>query len=189
MTAAVPGLQLAYEAVAPAEEAALIAAIEASDPQASPYDPGNARSSTSFGWKYDYARDAFVACAPMPPLFRAAAERAATFAGIEAADIAECLLNRYAPGAVIQPHTDKPVWEHIIGLSLGTSAPMRFSEPDSGETVEIELPPRSLYLLAGPARHVWQHSLPPLPETRWSITFRTLSREGARRQAERMAAS
>lgn len=184
-----PGLKLAFEAVTPAEEVALIAAIEASEPAASPYDPGNPRSSSSFGWKYDYASDSFRACAPMPALFERIAERAAAFAGIAADDIVECLLNRYAPGAVIQPHIDKPVWEHVIGLSLGTEAPMRFSEPAGGEAIDVPLPPRSIYLLAGDARYAWQHSLPPLAETRWSITFRTLSAEGARRRAGTMAAS
>jgi alkylated DNA repair dioxygenase AlkB len=38
------------------------------------------------------------------------------------------------------------------------------------------LAPRSAYLLSGPARWVWEHSLPPLEAHRYSITFRTLAR-------------
>ena len=40
----------------------------------------------------------------------------------------------------------------------------------------VELPPRSIYLLTGAARTDWQHTIPPVKEVRWSITFRTLRR-------------
>lgn len=182
MPAQPPGLKLVQDAITPAEEAALIALIEAAGPQASPYDAGNPRCSTSYGLKYDFQSDGFVTCAPMPEGFAAVAERAAAFAGIAVADIAECLLNRYEPGAVIQWHYDKPVFDHVIGVSLGDTATMQFRKPvgDDHVSAEAELPPRSIYLLAGESRHAWQHSLPPMPGTRWSITFRTLSDEGRR---------
>jgi alkylated DNA repair dioxygenase AlkB len=34
--------------------------------------------------------------------------------------------------------------------------------------------PRSAYLLRGDARWDWQHSIPPVDELRYSVTFRTL---------------
>jgi hypothetical protein len=37
--------------------------------------------------------------------------------------------------------------------------------------------PRSAYLLSGPARWEWEHSIPPVDALRYSITFRNL-REG-----------
>jgi hypothetical protein len=40
--------------------------------------------------------------------------------------------------------------------------------------VAARLEPRSAYRLAG-ARHDWQHSIPPMAELRYSITFRTLA--------------
>lgn len=180
-TALPPGLKLAYEAISPAEEVALVALIEAADLASSVYDPGNPRASASFGWKYDFASDGFVRCAALPEGFRILAKTAADFAGLASDDLAECLLNRYAPGAVIQPHCDKPVWEHVIGVSLGAATTMVFSHPDSGEERAVVLPPRSIYLLAGEARHVWRHGLPPMCGTRHSITFRSLSAEGLRR--------
>jgi alkylated DNA repair dioxygenase AlkB len=176
-----PGLKLAQDVLTPAEEADLIALIEASGLAYSAYDPGNTRSSTSYGWKYDFANDSFVPCKPMPEGFRAIADKAAAFAGLVYKDFAECLLNRYEPGAVIQPHLDKPVWEHVVGVSLGVPTTMVFREPASGEERPVELPPRSIYVLAGDARHVWQHSLPPMQGTRHSITFRSFSAEGLRR--------
>jgi alkylated DNA repair dioxygenase AlkB len=33
--------------------------------------------------------------------------------------------------------------------------------------------PRSAYLLQGPARTVWEHSIPAVESLRYSITFRT----------------
>jgi alkylated DNA repair dioxygenase AlkB len=48
---------------------------------------------------------------------------------------------------------------------------------------ELLLEPRSAYLLAGPARWAWQHSIPPTPATRYSITFRTLREAGDRTAA------
>ncbi|MDP9022354.1 MAG: alpha-ketoglutarate-dependent dioxygenase AlkB, partial [Actinomycetota bacterium] len=41
---------------------------------------------------------------------------------------------------------------------------------------DLELPPRSAYLLSGPARSAWQHSIPPVKDLRYSITFRTVRR-------------
>ena len=54
------------------------------------------------------------------------------------------------------------------------------------ETVELDLAPRSAYVLQGPARWQWQHHIPPTRTHRYSITFRTLAeRKPARRpQAE-----
>lgn len=182
MPAQPPGLKLAHEMITPAEEAELIALIEAAGPRASLYDAGNPRCSTSYGLKYDFQSDGFVPCAPMPEGFAPLAERAAAFAGIAVDDIAECLLNRYEPGAIIQWHYDKPVFEHVIGVSLGDTATMQFRKPvgDDYAPAEAELPPRSIYLLAGESRFSYQHSLPPMKATRWSITFRTLSEAGRR---------
>jgi alkylated DNA repair dioxygenase AlkB len=185
-----PALTLATEIMTQAEEAALIALIEQSGLSYSVYDPDNLRSSTSYGWKYDFAKDSFVPCAPMPEGFRGIAASAAAFADVAVGDLAECLLNRYETGAVIQPHFDKPVWDRVVGVSLGSAATMEFRrETDGGwEHAPVELPPRSMYLLAGDTRHLWQHSLPPVRATRWSITFRTFSEEGIRLR-DRMASA
>jgi alkylated DNA repair dioxygenase AlkB len=178
-----PPLKLAEEIMTPEAEAALIALIEESGLSYYAYDPDNPRASTSYGWKYDFLGDTFVPCAPLPEGFRAIAETAAAFAGAAPEDFAECLLNRYEPGAIIQPHFDKPCWEKVIGISLGAAVTMEFRRQvgdDDWEYAPIELPPRSMYLLADDTRYVWQHSLPPVAAMRWSITFRTFSEEGIR---------
>jgi alkylated DNA repair dioxygenase AlkB len=176
-----PGLKLFDEVITQAEEVALIGLIVASGLSYYANDPDNPRSSKSYGWKYDYLKDSFVACDPLPEGLRAIAKKAAVFSGLEVEDFAECLLNRYEPGAIIQPHLDKLVWEHVIGVSLGAHATMIFRNEECGEERPVELSPRSMYVLADDARYVWQHSLPPMQGTRYSITFRTFSAEGLRR--------
>ena len=42
------------------------------------------------------------------------------------------------------------------------------------ERINTPLAPRSAYLLDGPARREWEHSLPPAKAHRYSITFRNL---------------
>lgn len=46
------------------------------------------------------------------------------------------------------------------------------------ERRSIAAEPRSAYLLRGPSRTEWEHSIPPLETLRYSITFRTLVRRG-----------
>jgi alkylated DNA repair dioxygenase AlkB len=45
---------------------------------------------------------------------------------------------------------------------------------DRGEILSIELQPRSIYLMSGASREIWQHSIPPVKELRYSIIMRTL---------------
>ncbi|WP_371416656.1 hypothetical protein [Caulobacter sp. S45] len=46
------------------------------------------------------------------------------------------------------------------------------------ERISLPVEPRSSYVLTGPSRHVWEHSIPPLEQHRYSITLRTLAGEG-----------
>jgi hypothetical protein len=68
----------------------------------------------------------------------------------------------------------------FVGVSLGGAARLRFQRGrrDERRVWEVLLEPRSGYVLAGPARRSWQHSIPPTKELRYSITFRTLRRRG-----------
>jgi alkylated DNA repair dioxygenase AlkB len=47
-------------------------------------------------------------------------------------------------------------------------------------THEIELAPRSAYLIRGIARRDFEHSIPPVTRRRYSVTFRTLKGGGTR---------
>ncbi|TIX03863.1 MAG: hypothetical protein E5V57_17200 [Mesorhizobium sp.] len=64
----------------------------------------------------------------------------------------------------------------VAGVSLLAPCSFRLRRKNGAgwdrQTIIIE--PRSAYLMTGPARTEWQHSIPPLSEHRYSITLRTL---------------
>jgi DNA oxidative demethylase len=62
---------------------------------------------------------------------------------------------------------------------------MRFRrrKPGRFDRASALLTPRSIYHLAGEARHEWEHSVGAMGVTRWSITFRSLSEKGRLREA------
>jgi alkylated DNA repair dioxygenase AlkB len=64
----------------------------------------------------------------------------------------------------------------VVGISLLAPARMRFRRDVNGrrEVFDLELEPRSGYVLAGEARTKWQHHIPPTKSLRYSITFRSL---------------
>ncbi len=180
------GLVVAPSFVAPGEEQGLIAAIDAS--ALSPFRFHGwlgKRLSRSYGWTYDFEDGSFTPGEPIPDWLSPLRARAAGLAGLEPAELAQVLLLRYDPGAGIGWHRDRPVFEHVIGISLGASALMRFRRRRSTgfDRITISLTPRAAYHLTGEARHVWEHSIPAVAATRWSITFRSLSQKRRRRGA------
>jgi alkylated DNA repair dioxygenase AlkB len=50
---------------------------------------------------------------------------------------------------------------------------LRRKRGDGWERASLTLAPRSAYLMRGPARHEWQHSIPPVENLRYSVTFRS----------------
>jgi alkylated DNA repair dioxygenase AlkB len=52
-----------------------------------------------------------------------------------------------------------------------------------GKPVSLTLERRSIYLMRGPARWRFQHSIPAVKELRYSITFRTLRNREEKNQA------
>lgn len=104
--------------------------------------------------------------------------RAARFAGLAPDDLEQLLLIRYDPGAGIGWHRDRPAFDHVIGISLGEPATMRFRRRTEGGFLRAYAPlrPCSIYHMSGEARHDWEHSIAPMEALRWSITFRSLKR-------------
>ena len=99
-------------------------------------------------------------------------------------ELVQALLIRYDPGAGIGWHRDRPVFEHVLGISLGAPATMRFRrrKPGGFDRATRLLAPRSIYHLTGQVRHEWEHSIAAMEVTRWSITFRSLSEKGRLQQ-------
>jgi DNA oxidative demethylase len=182
LPAALAGFTYAEEAIGRDEEQALISGIEGAGLAPFRFHKWTGKRMTaSFGWQYDFSSGSFAPAAPLPGFVLAARARAARFAGLEEADLVQVLLTRYDKGAGIGWHRDRPVFGHVIGLSLGAPTTLRFRlRKPHGHFVRVSqtLDPRSIYHLDGDARHVWEHSIAPVDSTRWSVTFRSLSGRG-----------
>jgi alkylated DNA repair dioxygenase AlkB len=129
------------------------------------------RRVTSFGLHYDFNDMAVREAAEMPEFLLPLRDRAAGFVGLAPAELAHALVTEYA---AIGWHRDRPVFGDVVGISLGASCRFRFRRKrgTSWERASLIMMPRSAYLLRGPARHEWQHSIPPVEALRYSITFR-----------------
>ena len=140
---------------------------------------GNRKTKT-FGWHYDFDDASFTPAEPIPNWLLPLRGQAAAFAGVAPDEFAHVLLARYDPGAGIGWHRDRPLFEQVVGISLGTAATMRFRQrtDDGFRRARLGVEPRSAYLLSGPSRWDWEHSISPGQELRFSITFRTLSEKG-----------
>ncbi|MBS0332190.1 MAG: alpha-ketoglutarate-dependent dioxygenase AlkB [Proteobacteria bacterium] len=144
------------------------------------------RRVVSFGWKYDFTRSHLVSAGRMPDELLEVRDRAAAFAGLAGEDLQQCLINEYLPGAPIGWHRDRPAFDTVLGVSLLSPAAFRFRRPrvnpsrrEAFERMSVEVAPRSIYALTGPARTEWEHSIPPAKAHRYSITFRNF-RDAAR---------
>jgi alkylated DNA repair protein (DNA oxidative demethylase) len=128
------------------------------------------RLTASLGWNYDFDTARFAPTEPIPDWLCPLRRRAAQFACLEPKDLVQALLIRYDPGAGIGWHRDRPVFEHVVGISLGAPATMRFRRRRCGgfDRASAELQPRSIYHLSGEARHEWEHSIAELAIPRWS---------------------
>ncbi|UZK68010.1 alpha-ketoglutarate-dependent dioxygenase AlkB [Sphingomonas sp. M1-B02] len=176
---ALPGLGYRANIVSGPEESALIAAIDAVELSPFRFQGWEGKRVTaSFGWRYDFDDRSFTQGDPLPLWLLPLRDKAAAFAGLPADELVHALLIRYDPGAGIGWHRDRPVFDHVVGVSLGNQTTMRFRRrtPRGFERFAAPLAPRSVYHLQGPARHEWEHSIAPMEVPRWSVTFRTLKR-------------
>jgi alkylated DNA repair dioxygenase AlkB len=133
------------------------------------------RRIVEYGMKYDSSTRKATATKPFPDYLAPFRDRAAQFARTPPDSLVECIVTEYPQGAPIGWHRDAPQFEIIIGISLASSCRMRL-KPYKGEgrLVSLTLEPRSIYMMSGPARWQFQHSIPAVAELRYSITFRTV---------------
>jgi alkylated DNA repair dioxygenase AlkB len=136
------------------------------------------RRVIQYGWKYRFESSRITEGPDLPDYLAPIRDRAAEFARIAGPDLSEALVTEYTPGAAIGWHRDAPGFGFVVGISLLSSCRLRFrrGQTRAWETTEVVLRPRSIYVLSGPARSEWQHSIPPVSELRYSITFRTLTK-------------
>jgi len=179
-----PGFAFAAEFVSAAEEQALLGVAAALPLQEARYKEYTARRRVfAYGSRFDFDENRLrpSAVGALPPPLQALRERLAAWVGIAAQDFIHVMVAEYPRGAPLGWHRDAPDYELIAGVSLGSPARLRLrpyppAAPKKDDIVALDLAPRSAYVMRGVARWGWQHSLPPVPGLRHSITMRTARR-------------
>ena len=134
------------------------------------------RQVVSFGYRYDYGSRSVVEAAPFPEFLESLRRKVAALFDRPAETFRQVLINQYQPGAGIGWHRDKAQFDEVTAVSLLAPCNLRFRRKagERWERASLIVEPRSAYLLSGPARSVWEHSIPALDRLRYSITLRTL---------------
>jgi alkylated DNA repair dioxygenase AlkB len=134
------------------------------------------RRVISFGWEYDFDHEKLRLAEELPTFLIPTRNKAASAFGLSASDLKHALLTEYAPGAAIGWHKDKAAFAEVVGVSLLSPCIFRFRRRVSAawERCSFNAEPRSAYLLSGPSRTDWEHSIRPVDNLRYSITFRSL---------------
>jgi len=164
------------------EEAELIRTLSALPLEAARYKTYTARRRVvSYGGSFDYDANRLLPSSDLVPTLHPLRDRVARWLDIAPEALIHTLVAQYPEDAPLGWHRDVPDFEDIVGVSLGSVALLRFRpyppvRPTRSEIVRLPVEPRSIYLLRGPARWAWQHSVAPSKALRWSITFRTRRR-------------
>jgi len=134
------------------------------------------RRVAHFGLLYQFASHGVAQGPPVPDFLEPFRTRAAALIDVVAADLGEVLITEYPPGAGIGWHRDAAPFGRIIGISLLSSCRLRFRRlgDSARNSADVDLEPRSAYVIRGEARAAWQHHIPAVNVLRYSITFRTL---------------
>ena len=171
------GLHYQPDFISAQEEAALIGHIRALP--LAPFQFGiyeGKRRVVFFGSRYDFTHQRLEAAEELPAWLVPLAGRVERFAALLSGSIKHALCTEYDVGAGIGWHRDKKHFDQVFGLSLASACKFRFRRKagNKWERFTLNAQPRSLYVMTGASRHVWEHSIPPVETPRYSITFRTM---------------
>jgi alkylated DNA repair dioxygenase AlkB len=172
------GFRYKNDLISIAEEAALVRQIETLPFREFEFHGYKGkRRVVSFGWRYDFSKSAVLRTDDIPAFLVDLRDTAARFAEIAGEALQQVLVSEYQEGAGIGWHRDKAVFGDVVGISLLSpcSFRLRRKQGDKWERVTVEAQPRSAYLLRGPSRTEWEHSIPGVDALRYSITFRNLN--------------
>lgn len=137
------------------------------------------RRVASFGYDWSFDRQVLRQGADIPPAFLPLIQKVAAHLSLPPEAFAELLATEYPAGSVINWHRDAPPFDLIAGVSLRTDCTFRLRPHEKAKqsrpaTISFPVRRRSLYVLSGPSRTDWQHSIAPVKDLRYSITLRTL---------------
>jgi alkylated DNA repair dioxygenase AlkB len=135
----------------------------------------------SFGWRYDFNGGGLSNAEEMPDFLAAIRARAESFAEIAPGSLQQVLITEYTPGAALGWHKDRSVFGDVVGISLMSACTfrLRLKAGHRWQRRKLTIEPRSVYLLRGPARSDWEHSIPGVDSLRYSITFRNVLKGSA----------
>jgi alkylated DNA repair dioxygenase AlkB len=171
------GLEYRAELASPDEEAELLKRFRELDFREYEFHGYfGKRRVVSFGLHYDTDKSTVGDTNDIPGFLLPLRQRAADFARLAPSELQMALVTEYTPGAGIGWHRDRPAYRDVIGVSFGSSCRFRLRRKrgSSWERAFLTVEPRSVYLLRGPARTEWQHSIPPAERLRYSVTFRSM---------------
>jgi alkylated DNA repair dioxygenase AlkB len=170
------GLRYVADFISSEVEQDLIAGIRALPLQ--PFQFGQfegKRRVASFGYRYNYSLRRLEPAESIPSWLAGVIGKIELFGG-PSTEIGQVLCTEYDVGVGIGWHRDKPHFDRVFGLSLGSSCKFRFRRSNGPlwERFTLDAEPRSLYMMSGASRQIWEHSIPAVEAMRYSITFRTL---------------
>ena len=175
------GLSFEADFIGTQEECALLDIAAALPLQSARYQQYTARRRVhawGAGFDFGQGRLRHAAIGELPPPLHRLREQLAAWVGVAADDFVHVMVSEYQRGTPLGWHRDAPAYELITGVSLGNMATLRFRPypPQAAQrenTIALQLAPRSAYAMRGVARWGWQHSVPPVPGLRYSVTMRT----------------
>ena len=146
------------------------------------------RRLASFGWQYEFGKNEITRAPDMPAFLLPLRTRAGKLFDIDPNSFSQSSIIEYSIGSPIGWHREIAHFGVVVGISLGAACRMRFRKyhrvraqnSKRDEILSIELQPRSIYLMSGASREIWQHSIPPVKALRYSIMMRTLRAKSSR---------
>lgn len=150
---AVPGLTVQRDYIDEAEEQRLLAHIEAGS-----WDADFRRRIQLYG--LGYGGDGETAWVRDFPAWLDVLARRIVADGWMPRPPDNCVINDYAPGVGIGPHSDFAAFDApLVALSLLSPVVIDFRRRGHEDAAAIVLPPRSLWIAAGAARWQWTHAI------------------------------
>jgi alkylated DNA repair dioxygenase AlkB len=173
-----------------AEESALVSTLGRLPFREATYQQYLARRRVVlYGRAYDDQEREWQPAEPLPPVLERLRAKVAQWVDVAPDDFVHVLATEYRPGTPIGWHRDAPMYGFVVGVSLAGACRMRFRPLDEArhdEVFALELQPRSLYVMRDDIRWFWQHNIPPVKATRYSITLRTLRDDSSERGQTRL---
>ena len=170
------GFRYIPDVISPDEEKSLVRRFE--QLSLKPFEfhgyPANRRIYT-FGQRYVFAGQEPRDDASIPGYLQSLTDIASQISGMPAEAFEQIMVTEYAPGAGIGWHRDRPSYEDVVAVSFLAPCMLRLRQKIGGDWVRrfVHIEPRSAYLLHGPVRDSWQHSIAPMDVLRYSVTLRT----------------